>query len=972
MKKLIFFCAIIFSTNALLGQVAGKISGTVVDMETKEPLIGVNVLITGTTLGTTTDLEGGYFILNIPPGKYDVQASFVGYQKVLQRDVIVNSDRTTRLDFSLKQEAVVTEAVVVQATRPDVELEKTSTSAIIRAEEVQQIAGMRTVNEVIGLAADVTDGHFRGGRTGEVYYTLQGMGLVNPLDNSSAFLPIMSAVEEVEVVTSGFGAQYGNAQSGVVNISMKEGKSDRWRTTMETRMRLPGRKHFGPSVYDPNANPYLAILLNPKSWFKEGDQTVYFGGMFDNFSAMFGRDSSVLSQIAYIAWLMQGRKDINLKYDQQLDYLGEAAAGGPIDDNLRMFVAFRQNVSWPVFPTEQPDIQQQLMGNVVADVWGGGVLRISGGYAENNTNVFPSSNGLGYYNWLWERILSLQYRNTRNIQLGARYSQAMGVGTFFELKVNTLTTKNRLGSSPAPDNIPDSLLLPQYANILNWTKMLASVRSAPDGFSYGSGAANFQNENTTTLSLEASITSQVSKFHLLSSGVQFNTYFIDIDDNSNTRNTNGLQYTKYSVKPFELGLYAQDKMEFEGMIANIGVRLDVWNQNSNYYTNTFAPFGYFVPTTDTTSSYVSQDAALKAKAPILGRLQPRAGLSFPVSVNTVFHLNYGSFMQRPQFQYVLQSQLKETYNTSINGSAISPLTLGNPTLLPQITNSYDVGITQGLGEGFTFDVSGYYKDVKNLIQQVTYGDITTGTSYNTYTNLAYADIRGFRFLLSKRRGSLTGSLNYQYSVATGKSSAPGNQVPAYTKLRNGGLSTDLTNVPLKDIILDFDRTHNFVITLAYSTGEEWGPNIGSVYPLEGLAASIYSTIRSGQPYTYIDTSLASSSVKVFNNKRAPMEYNTNFRLTKNLKNFFGTGVSLYFEIFNLFNDKILNYSYLFDQSSALSSAGNIERYERYPIDSPNGIRYANNNLVAPFLVDQSFLIYGNSPRSYNLGMIIDF
>lgn len=64
---------------------------------------------------------------------------------------------------------------------------------------------MRDVNDVIDLAADVTDGHFRGGRTNEQFYTLQGMGIVNPLDASSAFSPILSAVEEVEVVTSGFG-----------------------------------------------------------------------------------------------------------------------------------------------------------------------------------------------------------------------------------------------------------------------------------------------------------------------------------------------------------------------------------------------------------------------------------------------------------------------------------------------------------------------------------------------------------------------------------------------------------------------------------------------------------------------------------------------------------------------------------------------------------------------------------------------
>ena len=179
-------------------------------------------------MGATTDIDGSYFILNIVPDEYDVEASMIGYQKVLEHGVIINSDKTTTIDFSLTSTTLTQGVVEVVATRPDVQPEKTSTSEVVRTADVKEIAGMRDVTDVIGLAADVTDGHFRGGRTGEEYYTLQGMGIVNPFDATSAFIPILSAVEEVEVVTSGFGAQYGNAQSGVVNITMKEGKSDKW------------------------------------------------------------------------------------------------------------------------------------------------------------------------------------------------------------------------------------------------------------------------------------------------------------------------------------------------------------------------------------------------------------------------------------------------------------------------------------------------------------------------------------------------------------------------------------------------------------------------------------------------------------------------------------------------------------------------------------------------------------------------
>ena len=120
--------------------------------------------------------------------------------------------------------------------RPDVERDKTSTSYIVRPEEVQALPGIRDIGDLLSLQPDVIDGHFRGGRQGEEYYSLQGMGIMNPLDNSSAFTPIMSGVEEVEVITSGFGAQYGNAQSGVVRISMREGDRTDWYTRFEARM----------------------------------------------------------------------------------------------------------------------------------------------------------------------------------------------------------------------------------------------------------------------------------------------------------------------------------------------------------------------------------------------------------------------------------------------------------------------------------------------------------------------------------------------------------------------------------------------------------------------------------------------------------------------------------------------------------------------------------------------------------------
>lgn len=967
-SQILQFCLLVLifvlASTTATAQNAGKVAGAVKDAETGEALVGCNIIILGTTLGASSDIDGAYFILNVPPGKYDVQASIIGYQKVMERGVIVNGGRTTTIDFKLSSSAIAQQEVVVQATRPDVEREKTSTSAIVRPEEVQGLAGIRDVGDILGLAADITDGHFRGGRSNEEYYTLQGLGIVNPLDNSSAFLPIMGAIEEVEVITSGFGAQYGNAQSGVVNISMKEGKSDRWRTTAESRMRAPQRKHFGPSAYDPSANPYLALLLDPAVWLRGDPESssggTYIGSMGSGLQNQYGRDTLVQLAVARTLWQMQTRRDLYLNYGKDVDHSIEIATGGPLNENLRMFTALRTESQWPVFPTEQPNTNRQVMGNIVADVGGGSALRLSGGFTEENTNIFPSVNNYtGYESWLWDRITAINYQKRTNLQLGSRFTHTFSPSTFAELKLNSLWTKRKVGSTPYPGLLSDSAAI--LASI-GWTTNVFPIvnNNSPDKIQYQSGDDLFRDELTRTLSVDVSLTSQVTNAHLINAGIQANSYLIDVSSYLATTATASIPMEKYNATPFEGALYVQDKMEFEGLIGNFGVRADLWNSASDYYLDQFHPFP---SSSDSVYSVVRTifhpERAEKRNAPILGRIQPRAGISFPVSVNTVFHLNYGSFMQRPPFKYVVATRVSQGYN--------KPIVLGNPRLEPEVTNSYDIGVTQGLGEGFTIDVSGYYKDVKNLIDSAVF--VAGNFSYSTYFNRDYADIRGFRVALSKRRGALTGSINYQYSVATGKSATASNASPSFILDEvTGQVTTDLKNVPIRDIKLDFDRTHNLIVNVAYVTDEEWGPNVFNAFPFADAVLSASAFARSGRPYT------SPSNPNNINGARTPAEYNLNMKLTKRIRNFFGVDASFYAEVFNLFNNKILNYDYVFSTGTLSQPNPRIAAYERYGIDDPrHGIRYWwDTEKQGPFAVDQSFLIYSNQPRSFNFGVAIAF
>jgi outer membrane receptor protein involved in Fe transport len=711
-------------------------------------------------------------------------------------------------------------------------------------------------------------------------------------------------------------------------------------------------------VYDPSSNYYLSKMLDPANW-RNGDIETglpYYLSM-SNAKDGYANDTLVQVRMAMAMWKLQMHRDLYLTYGDEMDYSIEGGTGGPINDAVRMFIAVRSNVSHPMFPTEQPDRQRQVMANVASDLGDGASLRVSGGIAENNTNVFPSSNGLGYYNWLWDRILSIQYQRSINSQLGVRFSKALSASTFYDIKVNALRTTTKFGSSPWPSSIPDSLF---GASKITTALSLTDYTVGPDKFSYLRGADDFRDERTLTVSLEGSFTSQVTKNHMVNTGIQFNQYLINSSGYNNTAVAATLQTRRYDADPAEIGLYVQDKMEFEGMIANIGLRLDIWDANKKYYVNQFNPFAV----RDTSGLLVSNYAqAATAQPPILGRLQPRAGVSFPIDVTTVFHLNYGAFMQRPSFQYIVANTLEY----DVNG-AVKPIVLGNPRLKPQVTNSYDVGVTKGLGEGFTLDISGYYKDVADLIEQANFTDQRSGVTYSTYFNRDYADIRGFRLALSKRKGELTGSVNYQFGVATGKSATVSNAPPSFTLDTLNRVKTELLNVPSRDITLDFDRTHNLVITLSYRTEEDWGPSIGDIYLFGNVSVSSNSFVRSGRPYT------SSFNNKLINGARSPAEYNTNLKMTKKVLDLFGTNATFYCEVFNLFENRILNYSYLFPKVNAGQSNDVITKYERYPIDDRSqGVLYWNDtNDKTGFPVDQSFLVYDNAPRSFNFGIMLEF
>ena len=917
----ILFSATVYAQNT------GKIAGTVRDIQTGEELAGVNLVIRDAGLGAASDLQGQYFILRVPPGIFTVSASMIGYKKVTVENVHVSIDRTTTLDFKMTETVLeLKDEIVIVAERPDVSREKTSTSDVIRGDQALAIPGTRDLEAVLALSPDVVDGHFRGGRSGEEQYNLGGMGVVNPLDNALAVAPILSAVEEIEIIMSGFSAKYGNAQSGVVNISLKEGNRSRWTGRAELRTRLPGYKHFGPSVWDPNANQYLRIFDSPAKMIMREDSVRLWLQSFVSTSTYL-QDTVLAGRIAH-AMYMQLRRDYGKSYNNLWDYSAEFNTGGPLTPDVTLFVASRYVSTWQELPAPNPDITQQASANLAwmlsTSLW----LRFSGAMSHSDIHDYRglnSATSTDYRYWIWDRVMGLNKVSQSNNSVGLRFTYVPSDRTFLELKLARLMTKTDEGS---PALSPDRWRTDDVLGNNMWR-----VQTGGDNYRTGYMDTAFRDEYTSTISVDGSFTSQVTYSHMLLGGFQVIAYDLRLQNTLSRSAPGQTRDQYYKAKPTEWALYLQDKMEFEGMIANVGLRYDVYNPNVEYFTNVFQPM----------------EGSEKAKTPLVSRLQPRIGISFPVSVSTVFHMNYGSFLQRPPFQYITGKEV--SYITR------APILVGNPLLKPQDTKSYDVGVTQGLGEGFTVDLSGYYKDVSNLIERAFYFPAKGAIEfYETYINRDYADIRGFRVSFNKRRGIITGALNYNFQVATGKSSTPFDASPIIRENPTAARAEDTPNA--EDILLDFDRTHNLVATVSVETPEQYGFRAFGGYPLERISMGVKSFLRSGRPYTS-DLDLGERF-----KRRTPMESNTDLKISKSVGNFLGRSATFYIEILNVLNEKRYAYNPVFRNTV------NRNKFESDKSQLP--IWKDAEDLSGLLMWDISYLIYDNSPRSITLGFVVNF
>ena len=266
--------------STMISGTNGILEGVVRDRSSQQGLPGASVLIVGTQLGASTDVNGAYAINNIPAGVYTVRCSFVGYQSTLVKDVVISPDLKTKLTIEISSSAVELNAVEVNAERPPIQKDVTGTVYSVNEKSIAALP-VSSLQELIGLQPGVTlENNIRGGKTTEVVYLVDGLPVQNLIDGGLGSELPQSSIGDISVQTGGFDPEYGNALSGVVNIVTKRGGESHVINTRFEKDDLFGGKEVdhrnelelsagGPVTQDVRYFADLHALFTDTQWWQD-------------------------------------------------------------------------------------------------------------------------------------------------------------------------------------------------------------------------------------------------------------------------------------------------------------------------------------------------------------------------------------------------------------------------------------------------------------------------------------------------------------------------------------------------------------------------------------------------------------------------------------------------------------------------------------------------------------------------------
>ncbi len=900
----------------LFGGTTGKITGNVVDAESGLPLPGANVLIEGTVLGGAADLEGYFAILNVTPGSYTVRVSMIGYEDVVVQDVIVKIDLTTTQRITMRTAAIGLEEVVVVAKRPVIARDVSASESNIEAKKMESMP-ITSVTDVIGLQAGVQGLSIRGGDSRQTAFIVDGFIQADERSNIPITIVSLTTIQEVKIQTGGFNAEYGNIRSGVINIVTREGDKNHYTGAISLNIRPPKQKYFGNSVYATDSY-FMRSYLDPEvcysgtnsgAWDQHTQEQYpnFAGWDFVSQSTLLDSDPSndLTPEGAMRLFKWQHRRQGDIK---RPDYVVDAGFGGPVPyvgdllGGLRFYASYRETQEMFIIPLTRDNYKENV-GRVklTSDLTRDMKLTLTGQYGEERSSspyawtTTPTGSVLrSDYEIADAARAELLYMPgwyspaaVYRTMLGAQFNHILSSKTYYEINIQHSINRYDTREMALRDTSKVIEVLPgYYVDEAPYGFWGYSVGSVGDNIILG-GWMNLGRDKSiiSTTQMRFDYVSQLNRRNQFKSGLQM--VFNDYDINSSTVNPGMTTWNRdqiYRVKPYRIGGYVQDKLEFQGFVANLGLRLDYTNANTVFYSLNEYDNMYKVGN----GALIEEEAPTEDAKPRWA-VSPRLGISHPITEDSKLYFNYGHFYTEPSSTY--RFRIQREYNGSVTS-------IGNPNLNQEKTVAYEVGYSHNLFNQYLINIAGYYKDITDQIGWITYQNINSSVNYSKSDNNNYEDIRGFEITLDKRAGNwFTGFVNYSYMVST--SGYFGLQ--RYYEDPNLQREYMMQNPAL-------DRPHPrpyFRANFDLHSPADFGPAIGGLYPIGGWNLNILGTWQAGSFTTYNPDYILGPGV--INNVQWKDTYAIDLRLIKTIR-VAGTQIQLYADVSNLLNTKFLSYA----------------------------------------------------------------
>lgn len=805
--KIIIFLLSLFLFSTVLAGTTGKIAGFLKDKDNKEFLVGVNVEIPEINMGAASDVDGFYFINNVPPGVYTVRISYLGYKTVEVENVSVTVDHTTEIDFDLEATTIeFDEVITVVAERPLIQKDATSKRAVVDGNQIADVLPVNTIQDVLSLQAGVvTDGegqiHIRGGRSEEVGFLVDGTFVRDPFDNSPGSPTDVEAIQEMEVISGTFNAEYGNAMSGIVNIVTKDGG-----TAYKVKL-----QYESPML---NESPYhrqdwLLYTDEVKNLPKEEQEEYKDAVRLPNGESAYREFQVLNSQFS------PGLTGI--------DVLGKfnGSLSGPIPGYRKMnfFIS-----------TTLGNRNSYLPYSFSLD------RIISGKIIYNITPVFKLQASIDWSN-RWYQSYSHQYKYWQyfnDLEAGSypllrdfktRYTlkaiHTINAATYYQVNFSFLRNYYR--------NAIDNKLVvtdPNTGELIYSEYLTRGYYQGIEGNFRTGDVRYWTNTDSKTLYFDGDIVSQINNNHLIKAGVEYRYHEI-------FRHRIGMPPRQrlefFTKRPFEFAVYLQDKIELAYLVMNIGLRFDLYNPQDLYYVDPGQIIQIVTDPGGGSSITTVPQENVKPKY----KLSPRIGLAHPITATTVFHFAYGHFFQVPRYYDLYR-------NNDLEDVLVNDALVGNPGLQPEKTVAFEAGFKQQLGQTYAVDITAYYKDISDLISSFYY---FSGRDYTIFVNADYGRIQGVDISLNKRYSNFfSGALNYTFLIAKGNESDP---IEGYSQYRED----DAHLKPNRNFYLDFDRRHSLSLNLDVRFPKRFGLTVLGFHPFGSFGMNFLFTAASGLPYT---------------------------------------------------------------------------------------------------------------------------